>query len=92
MATRPPTERHDVMDADRGAVPLSVEIVEAVADTLDVEGVALDPLAESFDPDALEQLVESAAVPTRITMDVYGCTLEIDEEGDVTLRRGDSVE
>lgn len=51
-------------NTDRAMPPLVVEIVEAVADLEGVDEMALPPLAEFVDPDAIEALLEGARPET----------------------------
>ena len=62
---------------------LTIELLIAVADARDEEVGSLPPLAHALDPDALERFVESTTVPTTITLDLYGCTVEVDADGTV---------
>lgn len=76
------------MDSSPQNLPLEVRIVEAIADELDVPSDSLEPLAGHFDPEALGRFVESATVPTRVTVELYGCTMELDA-GDIEIRRNE---
>lgn len=62
---------------------LTLDIVVAVAAAQDEEIEDLPPLAHRFDPVALERFVESSTIPTSIVVEVYGCVVEIDSNGNV---------
>lgn len=66
---------------------LTLEIVTAVAAARG-EGVQeLPPLAHSFDPIALERFVESTTVSTSVQLEIYGCFVEIDADGNVAATK-----
>lgn len=62
---------------------LLFDILEAIADVRDETVITLPPIGEVLDPDALERLLESTTVPTSVVLEVYGCRVEIDGDGDV---------
>jgi hypothetical protein len=86
MSTPSPAEREPRI----GRLELDVAIVQALADELDESSLALEPLATSFDPEALQRFVDSTTVTTRISLELSGCTLEIDETGGISVRSGES--
>lgn len=67
----------------------SSTLAVAVTRTLEVEtGVdadSLPPLADYFDPEALEQFLESAQAPVQVAVEAYGHTLVIDADKTVTV-------
>lgn len=73
--------------ADGGPDRLLLDILEAVADARDEEITALPPVIEFFDPNELEEFVDSTTVPTTVILDVYDCQVKIDGKGDVTAIR-----
>jgi len=76
---RPPSKGSTPQSHD-----LTVEIVTAIAAARDEEIHELPPLAYSFDPVALERFIESATVSTAVQIEVCGCLVEIDADGNVT--------
>lgn len=62
-----------------------VELLEAVADARDEDVMDLPPLGEYLDPEAFERFLVSTSVPTSIRIEVYGCTVELDGDGTVTV-------
>lgn len=80
------------MDSSRSELPLTVRLVEAVADARDETSESLEPLATYFNPDALQRFVESTAVPASITIEVYDCTVEINNDGAITVRQGNTAD
>lgn len=62
---------------------LMLDILEAIADARDEDVTALPSMIEFFDPQPLNQFVESTDVPTTIILDAYGCQVRIDGQGDV---------
>ncbi|SDR36074.1 HalOD1 output domain-containing protein [Natronobacterium texcoconense] len=74
---------------DRGKRP-SQMVVEEVAAAEEIEPVALDrPLYETIDPDALDNLLESATRGTAVTFTYCGYAIRIDESGTVSLSSTD---
>lgn len=69
--------------------PLVVRIVEAIADARGEDSMAVPPLASYLDPEALERLVERTTVPTTVSIELHGCHVEVDAQGDVVARRLD---
>lgn len=69
--------------------PLSVKVVEAVAEHDETDMVELPPLGESINPDALDSLFESVTDPpdseTQISLDYYGYTVRIDADRSITI-------
>ncbi len=63
---------------------LVIGILEAVSDALDLDPMDLAPLGSLIDPEALEQVVESADVDVEIVLTLYGCRVEIDNSGNVS--------
>jgi hypothetical protein len=78
--------------ASFGQLGLDVAIVRAIAAERHESSLALEPLATNFDPEALERFVESTTVPVRITLELPGCTLEIDETGEISVLRDGSID
>ena len=66
---------------------LTVKIVEGLADARGADVEAIEPLGLSLDPEALERLVASTAVPVTITVELDGWAVRVDEGGTVTVRR-----
>lgn len=66
---------------------LTVEIVTAVATARGEEVQELPPLAHSFDPVALERFVESTTVSASVQLEIYGCFVEIDADGNVAATK-----
>ncbi|MDS0473527.1 HalOD1 output domain-containing protein [Natrinema sp. 1APR25-10V2] len=62
---------------------LTLEIVTAVAAARGEDIQELPPLAYSFDPVALERFIESTTVSTSVQLEIYGCFVEIDADGNV---------
>lgn len=76
-------------DADDGEIKTahrrpSMAVVDAVAEELGVDPVALGPLAYEIDPDALNKLVHSMDSGT-ITFPFEGFDVTVDADGEVTL-------
>jgi len=78
-STQPPTSTADA--------PLSMTVVECVADAEDVDPVALEPLYDAIDPDLLDSLPDAAGFST-LEFDYQGYTVAVtaaDEGMTVTL-------
>jgi len=69
--------------------PLSQAIVETIAENEDVDPLALDPLYEVIDPDALDSLfAETNRSPRsdgKITFEYAGHTVVVNSDGTVRL-------
>lgn len=76
-----------------GDVPPSQRVLRQVASLLDVDSLELPPLYESVDPDALDALFATpdglSSIRTGTVSFAYaGCTVFVDDGGDVTVREG----
>ena len=74
---------------DRGA--LVVRLAEAIAAATGEDVDSLPPLASYVDLDALVTLVECSDVPMGITLELYGCTVDVDGAGNVEARPTDAT-
>lgn len=81
------TEHIDSMQSNRGQSSVVVQIVEAIAEIHEVEIDSLEPLARYIDPEALERLIDTTTVPTSVSLELYGCTVDIDGDGNAAVRR-----
>lgn len=75
-------------DQEAQTVSVSQRIVTAVADELDAEETALDPLYQAVDPDALERLFDSGqragfSTPDEVVFTYCGCEVQITGDGEV---------
>ena len=80
-----------VSNGDDGAeTPLSVRVVETVADALGADAMELGPLYDVIDPDALDLLFEPPRRSTggRVTFTFEGCTVTVDADGRVAASPG----
>ncbi|QLH79552.1 hypothetical protein HZS55_20640 [Halosimplex rubrum] len=67
--------------------PPSEVVVSSVAAHKGVEQVALPPLYEALDPDALDALFTTpGGAAGRVTFDYAGCTVECASDGSVDVR------
>lgn len=78
----PPAEGSSPQSRD-----LTVEIVTAVAAARGEEIQKLPPLAYSFDAVALERFIESTTVSTSVQLEIYGCLVQIDADGNVAATK-----
>jgi hypothetical protein len=64
-------------------IPLSICVVEAVAEAIETDPKDLQPIYEAIDPDALNQLFESAHQFRRgcIMFRYEGCSITVDADG-----------
>lgn len=81
------TEHIDSMQSNREQSSVVVQIVEAIAEIREVEIDSLEPLARYLDPAAMERLIDTTTVRTSVSLELYGCTVEIDGDGNVDARR-----
>ena len=65
--------------------PLVVDLVDAVADHRDVDPRDMRPLAGYLDPQALTRLLQTATCPVTVSLELYGCIVDVDEEGNVSV-------
>jgi hypothetical protein len=68
----------------------SVALVEAVAAAKDVDPLALDPLGNHVDMDALDSLLLQSSPgehAVAVTVELQGVRAEIDDQGTVTVRQ-----
>lgn len=79
MASRAYTSKFACQDGK----PLSICVVEAVAEASETDPRDLRPLYETLDPDSLNQLFESPpdSRTGRITFIFEGCRVTVDTEG-----------
>lgn len=76
--------------ADERMDRISVEIVDAIANSTGTDPLALDPpLYDVVDTDALDRLVEQGS-STRIEFGYAGHTVVVDADGVVSVDGGDS--
>lgn len=71
-------------------------VVDAVATVLDTDPLALEPIANVLDPEALDQLVTSWAerdrsTPASISFDYCGCTVTLESESTLVVSRDGEV-
>lgn len=64
---------------------LTVTVTRTLAAENDVDPDSLPPLTDYFDPEALEQFLESAAPPVQVSVEAYDHTLLIDGDKTVTV-------
>lgn len=60
-------------------------LLEVVAEARDVAITDLPPIGEFFTPDALDEFLSSATTPTTVRLEVYGCLVELHEDGTVAV-------
>lgn len=75
---------------DQAKRPLAVEIVETVADLEGVDEMALPPLAEFVDPDAIDALLEGAPPETpgpflEVRFRYCGYSIVVDGDRSITI-------
>lgn len=74
-------------------VSIGSRIVMAVADTLGIEPLDMEPLYETVDPDALESIVDSTkqvdGSGLGITFELEGCTVEVEGSGAIEVTTPD---
>lgn len=65
----------------------SICVVEAVAEALDTDPMALQPLSEAIDPDGLNRLLESPHRfrSGRLRFRFEGCTVTVDADGRIAV-------
>lgn len=73
------------MKSERGDNWIALSVLEAVSDARGVDPMALPPLGDRIDADALQQVVESASVDLEIVLSIYDCRVEIDDQGNVAV-------
>lgn len=73
------------MKSEGGDNWIALSVLEAVSDARGVDPMSLPPLGDRIDGDALQQVVESASVDLEIVLSVYGCRVEIDDQGNVAV-------
>ena len=56
--------------------PVSMRVVNAIADTLECDPIDVEPLAASIDPEALDDVVRSGE-STTVSFNHAGCTVRI---------------
>lgn len=67
----------------------SETVVSSVATHRGVDPVALPPLYDTLDPDALDALFASACGDGQVTFEYAGCTVECAGDGTVDVRDGE---
>lgn len=77
---------------DWGTVDPSTAVVEAVAPVAGCDPVALDPLTNSVDPDALDRFVRAADEGTNIRFRYGSYRVTVHADGEITVQRADSSE
>ena len=80
---------------DREKTPASMAVIATLADAMDVDPVALDPLYSTVDPDALDALVRVPHGPdgdVRIGFDHEGHAISVYSYGVVTVSQGHEPE
>ncbi|WP_227354413.1 HalOD1 output domain-containing protein [Haladaptatus salinisoli] len=69
--------------------PMTETIVETIAEAADADPTQLEPLYESIDPDALDDLFDrrsDANVPARVTFHHEGFEVVVERDGRVEVR------
>jgi hypothetical protein len=76
-------------DDTQNRKPVSMRVVDEIAEAYGCDPIDLEPLAASIDPDALDNVVGSAT-ETTVTFDHAGCAVEVEvsvTDVAVTVRR-----
>jgi hypothetical protein len=78
-------ETQETSSASGEADPVSIRVVERLADAEGLDPKDLPPLARTVDLEALDSLIESAASDTTVSFSVDGYEVTVDGEGTVSL-------
>ncbi|NHN47557.1 hypothetical protein G9464_08100 [Halostella sp. JP-L12] len=74
----------------RATESVTEAVVAAIADELDADPLAIDPLHDAVDPDALEALFENTDTAARrggeVSFESNGCRITVSATGDVSAR------
>lgn len=71
--------------------PIVVRIVEAVADARGETAGSLNPLGSYFEVEALERIIDSTTVPTKVAIEFEDCTVVVDGDGNVAVNPDDTL-
>ena len=70
--------------------PVSTTVVQAVADARGTAQLALPPLADTVDPDALDALCAEGRAPSSVAFDYAGHRVQVAGDGTVTVATTDA--
>jgi len=91
--TRPHVELDDTTDGAHGPtadVSPSIAIVERLAELENRDPVAMEPLGENLDMDALDSLLSSGTGDIEVTFDAYGWRVTVDGDGRIEANPADA--
>ncbi|WP_227373621.1 HalOD1 output domain-containing protein [Haladaptatus halobius] len=84
-----PSSRTALHEPEHRYEPMTETIIEAIAEAADADATQLEPLYESVDPDALDDLFDrhsSASVPARVTFRHEGFEVVVEHDRRVEVR------
>lgn len=68
--------------------PIAESVIEAIAEVMNSSSTEIEPLYESIDPDALEDLFDRQSeegIPTRVEFRHKGFSVAIEQNGRITV-------
>lgn len=69
-----------------GDTPVSVSVVEAIAEERNADPLDIEPLWNSVDPEALDRLITAADGDLSVSFTVDDCLVTVRNDGTITTR------